>query len=129
MKPLTKQSGMSFLGFIIVVGLICFFTLVVLKLFPLYTEKFAVDQSLESVANQPNAEAMSERDIHKAFMKNVYINDIDRFNDKNIDDHLSANKVGEKPREMYMQYEARTNMLSNIDIVLVYDKTVTLGSN
>ena len=129
MKPLSNQSGISFLGFIFVVALVCFFALVFLKLFPLYTEKFAVDQSLASVANQPEAIKMSERDIHDAFMRNVHVNDIDRFNEKNIDDYLTANKVGEKPREMYMQYEARTNLFGNLDIILVYDKTVTLGSN
>ncbi len=129
MKALSKQSGISFFGFIIVVALVCFFVLVALKLFPLYSEKFAVDQSLASVSNQPGAVEMSERDIHKAFMRNVHVNDIDRFNEKNIDDYLSANKVGEKPREMYMQYEARTNLFGNLDIILVYDKTVTLGSN
>jgi len=129
MKPLSKQSGISFLGFIVVVALVCFFVLVGLKLFPLYSEKFAVDQSLASIANQPEAIKMSERDIHKAFMKNVHVNDIDRFTERNIDDHLTANKVGEKPREMYMQYEARTNLFGNLDIVLVYDKTVTLSRN
>lgn len=129
MKPLSKQSGISFLGFIVVVGLICFFVLVALKLFPLYSEKFAVDQSLTSIANQPEAEKLSERDMHKLFMKRVHVNDIDRFTERNIDDYLTANKVGEKPREMYMQYEARTNLFGNLDIILVYDKTITLGDN
>ena len=129
MRHINKQNGLTLLGFMMVVALVCFFALVALKLFPLYNEKFAVDQSLKSVANQPEAEKMSERDIHRAFIRNANINGLDRFQERNIDDYLSANKIGQRPREMYMYYEARTPLFGNLDIVLVYDKTVELGSN
>lgn len=124
-----KQYGLTFIGFLIVVALFCFFALVALKLFPLYNESFAVTQSLKAVANQPDVASKSEREIHKLFMRNVDINDLDRFKEENIDDYLSVNKVGQKPREMYMYYEGRKNLFGNLDIVLVYDKTVELGSN
>ncbi len=129
MKHIDKQNGLTLLGFLIVVALVCFFVLVGLKLFPLYNEKFGVDQSLKSVANQPEAAKMSERDVHKYFMRAANINGLSRFKEKNIDDYLSANKIGERPREMRMQYEARTNLFGNLDVVLVYDRTVELGGN
>lgn len=124
-----KQNGMTFLGFLVVVALVCFFALVALKLFPLYNESFTVTQSLKTVANQSEAAKMNERELQKAFMRAVEINDIDRFNERNINEFLSANKVGEKPREMYMYYEARTKLFGNLDIVYVYDKTFELGNN
>lgn len=129
MKHINKQHGLTLLGFMMVVALVCFFALVALKLFPLYNESFAVDQSMKSVANQPEAEKMSEREVHKYFMRNANINGLDRFTEKNIDDYLSANKIGSKPREMYMYYEARSNLFGNLDIVLVYDKVFVLGGN
>lgn len=129
MREINRQKGLTFLGFLMVVALICFFALVGLKLFPLYNESFAVDQSLKSVANQPDAEKMSIRDIHKYFIRNANINGLDRFQERNIDEYLTANKIGERPREMYMYYEARSKLFGNLDIVLVYDKTFELGSN
>lgn len=124
-----SQSGLTLIGFIIVVALVAFFALVTMKLFPLYNESFAVTQSLKSVANQPEAANLSQRDIHKYFLRSANINGLSRFQDGNISEYLAANKVGEKPREMYMYYEARTNLFGDLDVVLVYDKTVELGSN
>lgn len=129
MRHIDKQTGLTLLGFMMVVALICFFALVGLKLFPLYSESFAVDQSLKSVANQPEAEKMTTRDIHKVFIRNANINGLSRFQERNISDYLSANKIGERPREMYMYYEARSKLFGNLDIVLVYDKTFELGGN
>ncbi|MDZ7735982.1 MAG: DUF4845 domain-containing protein [Gammaproteobacteria bacterium] len=129
MRHIDKQTGLTLLGFMMVVALVCFFALVGLKLFPLYNESFAVDQSLKSVANQPEAEKLTTRDIHKYFIRNANINGLSRFKERNISDYLSANKIGEKPREMYMYYEARSKLFGNLDIVLVYDKTFELGGN
>jgi len=129
MRHIDKQTGLTLLGFMMVVALVCFFALVGLKLFPLYNESFAVDQSLKSVANQPEAEKLTTHDIHKYFIRNANINGLSRFKERNISDYLSANKIGEKPREMYMYYEARSKLFGNLDIVLVYDKTFELGGN
>jgi len=129
MRHIDKQNGLTLLGFMMVVALVCFFALVGLKLFPLYNESFAVDQSLKSVVNQPDAASMPEREIYKYFMRNANINGLSRFSERNIDEYLAANKVGSDPREMYMYYEARANLFGNLDIVLVYDKTFVLGGN
>lgn len=121
------QCGLTLLGFIMVVALICFFILIALKLFPLYNESFAVTQSLNSVASQPDAAQLSENDIQKYFLRSANINGLSRFKESNINDYLAANKVGEKPRTMTMYYEGRKNLFSNLDIVLVYDKSIDLG--
>lgn len=128
MMKTETQNGLTLLGFIMVVALICFFILLGLKLFPLYNESFAVTQSLKSVASQPEAEKLSENDIQKYFLRSAYINGLDRFKEDNIDDYLVANKVGEDPRTMTIYYEGRKNLFSNLDIVLVYDRTIELGN-
>lgn len=128
MMKTETQGGLTLLGFIMVVALICFFILLGLKLFPLYNESFAVTQSLKSVASQPEAEKLSENDIQKYFLRSAYINGLERFKEDNIDDYLVANKVGEDPRTMTMYYEGRKNLFSNLDIVLVYDRTIELGN-
>lgn len=128
MMKTETQDGLTLLGFIMVVALICFFILLGLKLFPLYNESFAVTQSLKSVASQPEAETLSENDIQKYFLRSAYINGLDRFKEDNIDDYLVANKVGEEPRTMTMYYEGRKNLFRNLDIVLVYDRTIELGN-
>lgn len=129
MNTYKNQSGLTFIGFLVVAALVGFAALIVMKLFPLYNDKFAISQSLQSVAGQPEAEKMSEHDVQKYFLRSANINGLYQFKESNIDEYLSANKVGEQPREMYMYYENRTNLFGDLDIVLIYDKTVELGGN
>ncbi len=124
-----NQHGLTLIGFIMVVVLVGFFALVAMKLFPLYNDSFAITQSLKSVASQPEAEKMTERDVRRYFLRSANINGLYQFTEKNISDYLTANKVGQEPREMYMYYENRTTLFGDLDIVLVYDKTVQLGGN
>ncbi|MCS3902618.1 Tfp pilus assembly protein PilE [Methylohalomonas lacus] len=124
-----NQYGLTLIGFIMVIVLIGFFALVAMKLFPLYSDSFAITQSLNSVASQAEAEKMSERDVRKYFLRSANINGLYQFTEKNINDYLTANKVGQEPREMYMYYENRTTLFGDLDVVLVYDETVQLGGN
>lgn len=124
-----NQYGLTLIGFIMVVALVGFFALVAMKLFPLYSDSFGITQSLKSVASQDEAEKLSERDVRKYFLRSANINGLYQFTEKNINDYLSANKVGQEPREMYMYYENRTTLFGNLDIVLVHDETVQLGDN
>lgn len=128
MMNLQRQNGLTLTGFIMVIALVCFFALVAMKLFPLYNESFAVTKSLESVAKDPKADKLALIQLRRNFLRNANINGLSRFQERNISDYLTANKVGQKPRTMTMNYEARTNLFGNLDMVLVYEKTLELGT-
>lgn len=128
MTNFQRQKGLSLTGFMLVIALVCFFALVAMKLFPLYNESFAVTKSLESVAKDPKADKLPVIQLRRNFIRNANINGLSRFSEKDIKDYLTANKIGQKPRTMTMNYEARNNLFGNLDMVLVYEKTLELGT-
>jgi type II secretory pathway pseudopilin PulG len=131
MKKMNAEQGMTLIGFIMVIALIAFFALIVLRLFPLYNESFAATQSLTSVANAPEAAKLSDQDIRKTFLRNAQINGLSRFSEKNIKEYLTINKpeTADGNKTVTLQYEGRNKLFGNLEIVLVYDKTMELRSN
>jgi type II secretory pathway pseudopilin PulG len=131
MKKMNAEQGMTLIGFIMVIALIAFFALIVLRLFPLYNESFSATQSLTSVANAPEAAKLSDQDIRKIFLRNAQINGLSRFSEKNIKEYLTINKpeTAGGNKTVTLQYEGRNKLFGNLEIVLVYDKTMELRSN
>jgi Tfp pilus assembly major pilin PilA len=130
MVKIQHQNGMTLLGFIIVAGVVSFFALIAMKVFPLYNESFAVTHSLESVVNQPDASEMTTRELQRAFLRYAQINSLYRFNDSNIGDYMTVNRGSRtEPRTITFAYEGRRDLFGELVIALVYERTVELGAN
>ena len=85
MRNLLKyQNGMSFTGILIIFAMLGCFFLFGLRAFPIYTEYFAMKQSMQAVASQPYANRDSLPKIRKLLLRNLRINSVYGFNDKNI---------------------------------------------
>lgn len=130
MVSIKRQNGITLIGFMIVVALISFFAVVAMKLFPLYNESFGVTQSLQSVANQPGAAEKSARELQMAFLRNAQINGLRRFNERNITEFMEISRPARgQPRTVTFKYEGRNDLFGNLDVVLVYEKSVELRAN
>ena len=127
MKLINKQRGIGFVGWSLILAILACVVLVVLRLFPLYNEKFAVDSAMAAVANRPDALKISQKDARKYFTRNAQIQGVERFNSGNIKDYARIVK-GKKgvPRKFNVKFEARNNFFDVIFLVLVYDKSVEL---
>ena len=79
-----NQQGMTFLGWVIVLVLVGGIALIVMKLVPLYMESFKVDSALKSIVEQPNLKDESTADIYKQFVRRMNVEDVNRFNDRNV---------------------------------------------
>lgn len=120
---LYRQSGITFWGLCFVLFFIGVLVLFTLRAFPLYNEKFQVLSAIDSVVSRPDASKLSDADVRKYFMRNIQVTNIDRFNDRNIRDHVTVIKPKNKrePRIMHVQYEARNDLFSDLDLILVFD--------
>ncbi len=92
-QPLKKQSGLTFIGLVFVLGMLAMVVLFVLRLFPLYNEKFQIEAAMQSVISQPDASSMSIADLRRNFLRAISVSNITRFNDANIKDHLDLVKA------------------------------------
>lgn len=129
MKQLGKrQHGITFIGLVFILGILAFFTLFALRLFPLYNEKFTVVSSMESVAKRPNAENMSIKEVRKYFLINVQLGNLPRFDDRTVKELVNIKK-DKKTKEKYLHvaYEAKNVFFKEIKLMLDFDRTILLG--
>lgn len=115
----SKQSGMTFLGYVIVLGIIGFFAVMVMKLMPLYLEYQSVSSIMEQVSTEPAS--ISAVALRSTIQKRLEVNNIDRI--KAADFKIRRSKG---VTEVSIQYDAETPFMGNLYFVLKFDKTVEL---
>lgn len=118
------QRGMTAIGWLLVLGLIAFFTLITLRLVPLYLEFAKVASVFESLQNEPGITRMSRPEIIGLVQKRFDVNDVAHVDPK------AARVSKDKDRLVVsIAYERREHLISNIDVVVTFDKRVEVVAN
>ena len=126
MKNLLKhQEGMSFLGIIIILGMLGCFFLFGLRAFPLYTEHFAIKQAMKGVAAQPYKSRNSISKVRKLLLKNLDINSVYSFNQKNIKKVTTLKKKKGK-RILYFKNTKSEHLFGDLYLSIVTDESIEL---
>jgi competence protein ComGC len=118
------QKGMTAIGWMLVLGLIAFFTLITLRMVPLYLEFGKVASTLESLKEQPNITQQTKSDIVKIVSKRFDVNDVD-----NVDPKLIKISKDKGVLKVAIKYERREHLVGNVDIVATFDKQVEVAAN
>lgn len=123
-----RQSGITAIGIILILVVLACFVSFGLRIFPLYSEYLSVKTSMESVANKPKGQLKTTRDVQQSFLRNVQLNNVQRFNDRTVKDHLTIIKPKKKgdTRKLNVKYENRNNLFHIIYLLIVVDETVEL---
>lgn len=125
------QSGLTFIGLCFILSFIAIVVLFVLRLFPLYNEKFQIEAAMQTVVSQPDAAKKNATEIRASFMRALAVTNINRFNNKNIKDLVNIvkpEKSGEPPL-LQVKYQATNKLFADIQLLLTFDKKVPLGSS
>ena len=116
MKNLLKyQNGMSFMGVLIIFAMLGCFFLFGLRAFPVYTEYFAIKQSMKAVANQPYERRDSISKIRSSLAKNLRINGVYKFDSKNIKE-IAKTKKKDGKRHLVVQYDIPNRLFRNLEL-------------
>lgn len=107
-----QQQGMTTIGFILIIGMIAFFTAISVKLVPLYIEYYSVKSILKTVQGEPETVNRSVAEIEDTILKRLSINEVHRVTKKDI----KVSKEGKKVI-IDISYEARVPLFGNIDVV------------
>jgi len=118
-KMSMQQGGMSALGFIIILLMIAFFTMIVLKLMPVYFENFKVNSALRSLKEEPGINDKTSAEIENIILRRFRIDNIERVNQ----DHIKI-KRDRSGIIIDLNYEIRNNFIGNIDVVVSFDDTI-----
>ena len=107
-----RQSGITLLGFIIVMGVAGVFAYVGFKLFPMYQEFYAVKSALRGLASEPGMANTDPARIQDLFMRRLNMNYA--LNIKK--EHVKIER-GDAGWLMTVQYEVRKPLIANLDVV------------
>ncbi len=113
------QRGMTAIGWLLVLGLIAFFTLITLRMLPLYLEYAKVVSTLESLKDQPGITKQSKSEIIGIVGKRFGINDV-----HNVDPKLIRVNKDSGVMTVGIKYERREHLIANVDIVAKFDKEI-----
>ena len=121
MKTLRHQRGLTFIGLLIVIGLIAFFALVIMKVGPLYIENASVNASIENLVALPGVGKEGKAGMKKRIQNQLNVDDVKNFK--------SSMTKFEKSKESQVwlvtaEYEARTILFANVGVFINFSKTV-----
>ena len=118
------QKGMTAIGWLLVLGLIAFFTLVTLRLVPAYMEFGKVTSVLESLKDEPGITGKTRGEIIRMVSKRFDVNDV-----YNVDPKLVEVKKDKGVLQVSINYERREHLFGNVDVVTTFDKQVEVVAN
>jgi hypothetical protein len=132
------QRGMTGIGWLIVLGLIAFFVLLVLRLAPGYLEYFKVESVLESLQQEPYLGSKTPPEIKRLLGNRMDVNSIDGFEIISAEQRASSERLCHAAHKdvvieqkagrttVTADYEVRVPMFGNVDTVSTFHKSVEL---
>ena len=117
-----RQQGITLMSFVFVLVVVSFFAVVVMKLFPMYSEFNNLKGVMQAFAAQPNSASLTPTQV---------MSDLDRrFNIAYVEsvkrEHVKIVRSG-RETQLTIAYEVRKPLFFNLDIVGKFENTVTLG--
>jgi hypothetical protein len=107
-----KQSGLTFIGFVIVLAIAGLFIYVGMKLVPMYTEYYSLKKALASLANEDGIANRSAPEVKDRLFKRLYMSyalDIKK-------EHVKIERY-ETSWNVTVDYETRRELIANLDVV------------
>lgn len=111
-----KQSGMTLIGFLVVLAVVGFAAYIGMKLFPMYQEYYAVRSAMKGLASEPGIGDMDPSKIQDLFFRRLYINYSESVKKNNV--KIERMDGG---WNMKVSYEVRRPLVGNLDVVGVFD--------
>lgn len=119
-----RQSGVSLIGFIIILAVVGFFAFLFMKIFPAYSEYYNVVGAMESVRKEPGSARWTPAEILGSLEKRMYINYVD---DTRVNRRTFVLKRAGNGYTLTVKYERREPLLYNLDYVAKFERTVQLN--
>lgn len=108
------QSGMTLIGFIVVLAVVGLFAYIGMKLFPMYSEYYSVKQALKGLQQEAGIANRDPAKIQDLFFRRLYISYSENVKPENVKIKRAENGGG---WTMNVDYEVRKPMIGNLDVV------------
>ena len=122
MKAAAKQQGLTLISILLILGLIAFFTLLTLKIVPIYMDHGKVVNALKALEASTDIETKSEYEIRDSLNKRFNINyvyDVTQ-DDIKVIKHGSYLKVT-------IEYETVQKIVGNLSVLAEFSDSIEVG--
>jgi len=119
-----RQRGLSFIGLIVLVGVLGFAAVIGLKLVPVYLESWKIDGIMNAVISQPEINDQSRQEVIEAMLKRLDIDAVGAVNYSNWKDKLTVAKR-KNSITINVRYEITTPLIGNLSLLAEFDKSVS----
>jgi len=134
-KLTNKQTGLSTIVLIVIVGLFAYAIFIGLKITPVYMEYFSIKSTVDGLADEMKTRQMSKAQFMDLMEKRLDINYISIRDLKPSRDGCDKTKKDafhfktvKKNTEIGVNYEKRIPLIANIDFLLSFDYLRTVES-
>ena len=121
-----KQSGATFISWMIGASIMIFIGITAIKLIPVYLEYQTIKSMVDELAAHPDTRSANKRLIRKALGKRLNINSLDRhLSAKNFD--IKRIKGSDKRKEITVNYDVRKPWFANLDFIATFSYAKEIG--
>jgi Tfp pilus assembly protein PilE len=122
-KTHKNQKGMTLISFIVAMVIIAFFTMIILKVGPIYMNHSKVVHALETLKNRPDIEEASKHDVWISLSKQFNMNYIANVTKKDV-------KITSRPGYLKVQivYFVKVPFIDTLSIWVDFDNTIEVGT-
>ena len=117
------QKGMTIWGWLMVLALIGFFSIIIMTLFPVYMENMSVKKAVKQVAAQPGIQGLKQKQIYERLDKQFYIDDVRSVREEDVSIDISDDGA----KYLVVTYEVRKPIMFNVDAVVWFEEKRELG--
>lgn len=120
-----RQSGITLVGFIIILIVVAFFAYTAMKLVPAYLDYFSVAKAMNTVATQTTSGSSTTPEEIRRQLDTQQLSQY--FDDEDIapgNVHIVTNRGGGS--SLKLSYDKKIHWIYNIDFLLHFEKTVPL---
>lgn len=122
MRAMKVQKGLTLMGFIIVLAVVGFFAFIGMKLFPIYSEYYAVVSAVKGIQAEPGVATMPPAQIMKLLDRRFYTSYVTTVKPNNI-----SVKREQGGYILRVAYERREPLMYNLDIIAKFEKVANLA--
>jgi hypothetical protein len=118
-KLVSKQRGMTAIGWLLVLGILAFFVMLVLRLLPGNLEYYKVKSVIESMKSEPYIASKTPQEIRNMLQRRIEVNTIDSITAKDIQIEQKSGKT-----TITADYEVRVNIMGDTDAVTKFKYSI-----
>jgi hypothetical protein len=118
MRSLTQQKGMTAIGWLLVLVMIIFSSLIIIKIVPMYLNGYKITSALSSLKADPMARGKQPHELRTLLLRRL---DIDMLTDIKAQDIIVT-----RQKDSYLvqiDYQLKQQLFGNMYVVVIFDES------